>query len=71
MVDFYSSDHSDFDSAVDFDNIIDNAKRFAGKVDQENHFDDSLIDRLHHRYTVAAIVCFFIAMASYQYLGRM
>lgn len=70
MAGFYSPDKSDLSDSVDFLNIIDNAKRFAGKVDRENTYDDSFVDRLHNRYTVAGIVCFCVTMAGYQYLGK-
>jgi S-methylmethionine-dependent homocysteine/selenocysteine methylase len=55
---------------MDFTAVIDNAKRFAGKKGAENVFDDLLVDRLHNRYTVAALVCFCIAISTYQYAGK-
>ena len=55
---------------MDFTEVIDTAKRFAGKKQTDEYFDDLLNDRLHHRYTVAILVCFCIALSSYQYIGR-
>lgn len=55
---------------MDFTAVIDNAKRFAGGKGSENVYDDLLVDRLHNRYTVAALVCFCIAISTYQYAGK-
>jgi len=55
---------------MDFTAVIDQAKRFAGRKGGENIYDDLLIDRLHNRYTVAALVCFCIAISTYQYAGK-
>jgi hypothetical protein len=55
---------------MDFTEILDTAKRFAGKNKDKNNYDDLLVDRLHNRYTVAALVCFCIAISTYQYLGK-
>lgn len=55
---------------MEFTEVIDTAKRFAGDKQKGEIFDDLLIDRLHHRYTVALLVCFCIALSSYQYIGR-
>ena len=52
---------------MDFTEVIEQAHRFAGR--QPNH-DDLLVDRLHHRYTVAGLICFVIAMSTYQYIGN-
>ncbi|CAF2384954.1 unnamed protein product [Rotaria sp. Silwood2] len=54
---------------MDFTAVIDSAKRFAGGKRDENNYDDLLVDRLHNRYTVAILVCFCIAISSYQYMG--
>ncbi|CAF0837032.1 unnamed protein product [Rotaria sordida] len=54
---------------MDFTEVIDNAKRFAGGKKDENHYDDLPVDRLHNRYTVAILVCFCIAISTYQYAG--
>lgn len=51
---------------MDFTEVIEQAHRFAGR---QTNYDDLLIDRFHHRYTVAGLICFFIALSSYQYLG--
>ena len=55
---------------MDFTAVIENAKKFAGGKGGNNTFDDRLVDRLHNRYTVAALVCSCIAISSYQYLGK-
>jgi hypothetical protein len=55
---------------MDFTAVIDNAKRFAGGKPSGNTYDDLLVDRLHNRYTVAALVCFCIAVSTYQYAGK-
>lgn len=55
---------------MDFTAVIDNAKRFAGGKSGDNVYDDLLVDRLHNRYTVAVLVCFCIAISSYQYAGK-
>ena len=55
---------------MDFTAVIENARRFAGGKNGGNSFDDLLVDRLHNRYTVAALVCFCIAISSYQYAGE-
>lgn len=55
---------------MDFTAVIDNAKRFAGGKRTDNTYDDLLVDRLHNRYTVAALVCFCIAISTYQYAGE-
>jgi hypothetical protein len=55
---------------MDFTAVIENAKRFAGGKSGDNNFDDLLVDRLHNRYTVAALVCFAIAISTYQYAGK-
>jgi hypothetical protein len=55
---------------MDFTAVIDNAKRFAGGKRTENIYDDLLVDRLHNRYTVATLVCFCIAISTYQYAGK-
>ena len=52
---------------MDFTEVIEQAHRFAGF---QPSYDDLLVDRLHHRYTVAGLICFVIAMSSYQYLGK-
>ncbi|CAF1080695.1 unnamed protein product [Adineta steineri] len=56
---------------MDFTAVIDNAKRFAGrkKGGDDDSYDDRLVDRLHNRYTVAALVCFCLAISTYQYAG--
>ncbi|CAF0956505.1 unnamed protein product [Adineta ricciae] len=55
---------------MDYTEIIDNAKRFVGddKKTTTVH-DDLLVDRLHNRYTVAILICFCIAISTYDYLG--
>ncbi|CAF1292655.1 unnamed protein product [Adineta steineri] len=55
---------------MDFTEIIDNAKRFAGVKKDTNNYDDLIVDRLHNRYTVALLVCFCIAISTYQYIGN-
>ena len=55
---------------MDFTAVIENAKRFAGGKSKDNIYDDLLVDRLHNRYTVAALVCFCIAISTYQYAGK-
>jgi len=55
---------------MDFTEVLDTAKRFAGKNKDINNYDDLLVDRLHNRYTVAVLVCFCIAISTYQYLGK-
>ncbi len=55
---------------MNFTDVIDNAKRFAGKKKDGEYFDDLLIDRLHNRYTVAILVCFFVALTTYEYIGK-
>jgi len=55
---------------MDFTAVIENAKRFAGGKNGDNTYDDRLVDRLHNRYTVAILVCFCIAISSYQYIGK-
>jgi hypothetical protein len=55
---------------MDFTEVIANAKRFAGEKKNGDNYDDLFIDRLHNRYTVAALVCFCIAISTYQYVGR-
>ena len=52
---------------MDFTEVIEQAHRFAGR---QPNYDDLLIDRLHHRYTVAGLICFVIAMSTYQYVGN-
>jgi len=52
---------------MDFTAVIENAKKLAGGT---NVYDDLLVDRLHNRYTVAALVCFCIAVSTYQYAGK-
>jgi hypothetical protein len=47
--------------------ILVNARQIAGKAES---YDDLLVDRLHHRYTVAGLVCFSIALSTYQYIGE-
>ncbi|CAF4941894.1 unnamed protein product [Rotaria sp. Silwood1] len=54
---------------MDFTAVIDNAKRFAGKRKRGDNYDDLLVDRLHHRYTVAILICFCIAIFTYQSIG--
>ncbi|CAF0810702.1 unnamed protein product [Rotaria sp. Silwood1] len=54
---------------MDFNAVIDNAKRFAGGKSGENNYDDLLVDRLHNRYTVAILICCCIAISTYQYAG--
>ncbi|CAF1024166.1 unnamed protein product [Rotaria sordida] len=54
---------------MDFTEVIDNAKRFAGKKQDGDNYDDLFVDRLHNRYTVAVLICFFIAISTYQYVG--
>jgi hypothetical protein len=55
---------------MEFNDVIDTAKRFAGKKKQEEIYDDLLIDRFHNRYTVAILVCFCVALSTYDYLGK-
>jgi hypothetical protein len=55
---------------MNFTRVITNAKRFAGKNRDGDNFDDLTVDRLHNRYTVATLVCFCIAISSYQYVGK-
>ena len=55
---------------MDFTAVIDYAKRFAGSKARGNAYDDLIVDRLHNRYTVAVLVCFCIAISTYQYLGK-
>lgn len=55
---------------MDFTAVIDYAKRFAGGKTRDNAYDDLIVDRLHNRYTVAVLVCFCIAISTYQYLGK-
>lgn len=55
---------------MDFNSVIDSAQRFAGRKRNDNIYDDRLIDRLHNRYTVAILVCFCIAISTYQYAGK-
>lgn len=55
---------------MDFTDVIDTAKRFAGKKEDGNNYDDLLVDRCHNRYTVALLICFCIAMSTYQYMGK-
>lgn len=55
---------------MDFTAVVDAAKRFAGGKSSQNTYDDLLVDRLHNRYTVAILVCFCIALSTYQYTGR-
>lgn len=55
---------------MDFTAVIDNARRFAGGKNRDNTYDDLLVDRLHNRYTVAVLVCFCIAISTYQYAGK-
>ncbi|UJR36534.1 hypothetical protein I4U23_029255 [Adineta vaga] len=54
---------------MDFTAVIESAKRFAGGERTDYTYDDRLVDRLHNRYTVAVLVCFCIAISSYQYIG--
>ncbi|CAF1290087.1 unnamed protein product [Adineta ricciae] len=54
---------------MDFNSVIDSAQKFAGRKRNDNIYDDRLIDRLHNRYTVAILVCFCIAISTYQYAG--
>jgi len=55
---------------MDFDEVINTARRFAGHKKAGDSYDDLLIDRLHNRYTVATLICFFIAVSTYQHLGK-
>jgi hypothetical protein len=55
---------------MDFNAVIEQAKRFAGGKSTSNIYDDLLVDRLHNRYTVATLVCFCIAISTYQYAGK-
>ena len=55
---------------MDFTAVIEQARRFAGGKRADQNFDDLLVDRLHNRYTVAALVCFCIAVSTYQYTGK-
>ena len=55
---------------MDFTAVIDNARRFAGGKSRDNTYDDLLVDRLYNRYTVAVLVCFCIAISTYQYAGK-
>jgi hypothetical protein len=55
---------------MDFTAVIENARRFAGGKGGDNIYDDLLVDRLHNRYTVAILVCFCIAISTYQYAGK-
>lgn len=59
------SDHFSF--TMDFVEVIDRAK----KSTEHEYLDDFLIDRFHHRYTVAALICFAICLGTYEYLGKM
>jgi len=54
---------------MDFTAVIENAKKFAGKKNGDDNYDDLLVDRLHNRYTVAALICACIAISTYQYAG--
>ncbi|UJR09573.1 hypothetical protein I4U23_013808 [Adineta vaga] len=54
---------------MDFTEVIDNAKRFAGEQTKKSNYDDLLVDRLHNRYTVAILICFCIAISTYDYIG--
>ena len=56
---------------MEFTTVIDNARKLAGGKQKDNTYDDLLVDRLHNRYTVAALVCFCIALSTYQYAGKM
>ena len=33
-------------------------------------YDDDVVDRLSHRYTVYIIVCFALVITTYQYVGE-
>jgi hypothetical protein len=55
---------------MDFTEVINKAKRFTENEKNKNYYDDLLIDRLHNRYTVAALVCFCVAVSSYDFLGK-
>ena len=56
---------------MDYTEIIDNAKRFAGDDKKTTTgYDDLLVDRLHNRYTVAILICFCLAISTYDYLGK-
>ncbi len=55
---------------MNFEEVIENAKRFAGKKQDGNNYDDLLVDRLHNRYTVAILVCFCIAISTYEYTSK-
>lgn len=55
---------------MDFTAVIDYARRLAGGKNGDNAYDDLIVDRLHNRHTVAILVCFCIAISTYQYLGK-
>jgi hypothetical protein len=52
---------------MSFIEVIGNEKRFAGKKQDSDNYDDLLVDRFHDRYTVAALVCFCIAISTHEY----
>ncbi|CAF2059412.1 unnamed protein product [Rotaria magnacalcarata] len=54
---------------MDFNSVIENARKYAGSAHGDHGYDDLFVDRLHNRYTVAILVCFCIAISSYQYAG--
>ncbi|CAF3442005.1 unnamed protein product [Rotaria socialis] len=54
---------------MDFNAVIENARKYAGGTHRDHGYDDLLVDRLHNRYTVAVLVCFCVALSSYQYIG--
>lgn len=55
---------------MDFTEVIDNSRKFAGKRQLGDNYDDRIIDRFHNRYTVALLICSFIAISTYDYLGK-
>lgn len=55
---------------MDFTAIIKYAKQLAGGKRSENKFVDLIVDRLHHRYTVTILVCFCVAISTYQFIGK-
>lgn len=55
---------------MDFTAVFDYSKKYAGGQTPQNNYDDLLVDRLHNRYTVAILICFFVAISTYQYAGK-
>ena len=54
---------------MDYTEVTEIAKEFTSKKDSNDNYDDSSIDRLHNRYTVAFILCFCIAASTYDYMN--